>query len=107
MTATDRQVYIAMKERRKGKTQEQAAAKANLKSRQTAAKYEKLGQLPSQQRQPRPYRTRQDPFAEDWPAVVAMHSIEQAVKLAHTQAHLMDGIQIGLYDPQRCAQGLA
>jgi hypothetical protein len=61
-----------MKERRQGKTQEQAAAKANLKSRQTVAKYEKLGQLPSEQRQPRPYRTRQDPFAEDWPVVVEM-----------------------------------
>ncbi len=72
MTATDRQVYIAMKERRQGKTQEQAAAKANLKSRQTVAKYEKLGHLPSEQRQPRPYRTRQDPFAEDWPTVVEM-----------------------------------
>lgn len=72
MTATDRQVYIAMRERRQGKTQEQAAAKANLKSRQTVAKYEQLGQLPSEQRQPRQYRTRRDPFAEDWPTVVAM-----------------------------------
>lgn len=72
MTATDRQVYIAMRERRQGKTQEQAAAKANLKSRQTVAKYEQLGQLPSEQLQPRQYRTRRDPFAEDWPIVVGM-----------------------------------
>ncbi len=72
MTATDRQVYIAMKERRKGKTQEQAAAKANLKSRQTVARYEKLGQMPSERRQPRQYRTRPDPFAADWPTLVAM-----------------------------------
>jgi DNA-binding XRE family transcriptional regulator len=72
MTATDRQVYIAMRERRKGKTQEQAAAKANLKSRQTVAKYEKLGQLPGERQQPRQYRTRRDPFAEDWPTVVEM-----------------------------------
>jgi hypothetical protein len=72
MTATDRQVYIAMRERRKGKTQEQAAAKANLESRQTVAKYEQLGQLPSERLQPRQYRTRPDPFAEDWPTVVEM-----------------------------------
>jgi len=72
MTAKDRQVYIAMRERRKGKTQEQAAAKANLKSRQTVAKYEQLGQLPSERQQPRQYRTRQDPFAKDWPTVVEM-----------------------------------
>ena len=72
MTATDRQVFIAMRERGKGKTQEQAAAKANLKSRQTVARYEQLGQLPSQRRQPRQYRTRQDPFSADWPAVVEM-----------------------------------
>lgn len=70
MTATDRQVYIAMRERGKGKTQEQAAAKANLKSRQTVAKYEQVGQLPSQRLQPRHYRTRPDPFAADWPMVV-------------------------------------
>lgn len=72
MTATDRQVQIAMRERRKGKTQEEAAAKANLESRQTVAKYEQLGQLPSERRQPRQYRTRKDPFVEDWPTVVEM-----------------------------------
>lgn len=72
MAATDRQVQILMRERQKGKTQEQAAAKANLKSRQTVAKYEKLGKLPSEQKRPRQYRTRRDPFAEDWSAIKAM-----------------------------------
>ena len=43
MTATDAQVRIAMRERKKGKNQEQAAAKANLRSRKTVNKYEKLG----------------------------------------------------------------
>ena len=71
MTATDAQVRIIMREREKGRTQEQAAASANLKSRKTAAKYEGLGKLPSELNQPRRYRTRQNPFEEDWPAMEA------------------------------------
>ena len=72
MTATDAQVRIMMRERQKGRTQEQAAASANVQSRKTVAKYEGLGQLPSELKQPRHYRTRADPFAEDWPEVEAM-----------------------------------
>ncbi len=72
MTATDAQVRIIMREREKGRTQEQAAATANLSSRKTAAKYEQLGRLPSELKQPRIYRTRTDPFAEDWPEVKEM-----------------------------------
>lgn len=69
MTATDAQVRIMMREREKGRTQEQAAASANLRSRKTAAKYERLGVLPSEMEQPRRYRTRRDAFVEDWPTV--------------------------------------
>ena len=72
MTATDAQVRIIMREREKGRTQEQAAASANLSSRKTVAKYEKLGQLPNDPKQPRQYRTRANPFAEDWPTVEQM-----------------------------------
>jgi hypothetical protein len=43
MTATDAQVRLIMKERAKGHTQEQAAVKANLRSRKTVRKYEQLG----------------------------------------------------------------
>ncbi|MCK4901204.1 MAG: DDE-type integrase/transposase/recombinase, partial [Anaerolineales bacterium] len=74
MTATDAQVRILMRERKKGRTQEQAVAKANLKSRNTAAKYEQLGLLPSQLKRPRTYRTRPDAFVEDWPQVEQMLS---------------------------------
>ena len=74
MTATDAQVRILMRELKKGRTQEQAAAKANLKSRKTAAKYERLGLLPSQLKKPRAYRTRPDAFAEDWPHIEQMLS---------------------------------
>ena len=69
LTATDAQVRIMMRERKKGRTQEQAAASANLRSRKTVAKYEWLGKLPSEVTQPRRYRTRPDPFVEDWPKV--------------------------------------
>ena len=72
MTATDAQVRMIMREREKGRTQEQAAVTANLSSRKTAAKYERLGQLPSELKQPRTYRTRTDPFVGDWPEVEEM-----------------------------------
>lgn len=66
MTCTDAQVRLMMQERTKGRSQEQAAVKANIKSRKTVAKYERLGKVPSEVKQPREYRTRADPFAEDW-----------------------------------------
>jgi hypothetical protein len=72
MTVTDAQVRIIMRERSKGSTQEQAAAKANINSRKTVWKYEQLGKLPSELRRPRKYRTRSDPFDEDWGEVKAM-----------------------------------
>ena len=72
MTATDAQVRIIMRERQKGRTQEQAAASANLRSRKTVTKYEELGKLPSELEQPRRHRTRPDPFVEDWPTAVRM-----------------------------------
>ena len=72
MTATDAQVRIIMRERNNGHTQEQAAAKANLSSCKTVRKYERLGKLPSELKQPRSYRTRADPFAADWEEVERM-----------------------------------
>jgi transcriptional regulator with XRE-family HTH domain len=72
MTATDAQVRIAMRERKKGKTQEQAAAKANLGSRKTVSKYEQSGLLPSQSEKARTYRTRPDAFAAEWPMLEKM-----------------------------------
>ena len=72
MTATDAQVRIIMRERQNGRTQEQAAAKANLSSRRTVRKYERLGKLPSELRKPRAYRTRSDPFEAHWPEAEGM-----------------------------------
>ena len=72
MTCTDAQVRLIMRERRKGRTQEQAAAKANINSRKTVAKYEQAGKLPSELKKPRNYRTRKDPFEKDWAEVEQM-----------------------------------
>lgn len=55
-----------MRERAKGKTQDQAAARAGMSVR-TARTYEQAGKLPGQMKKPRTRRTRVDPFAEDWP----------------------------------------
>lgn len=62
---TDAEVLRMMRERAKGKTQDQAAARAGMSVR-TLRAYEKTGTLPSQRKQPRRHRTRPDPFAEDW-----------------------------------------
>lgn len=72
MTATDAQVRLLMKERNRGKTQEQAAVKANLRSRKTVAKYEKAGKLPSEMKEARAYRTRPDVFSAVWDEVATM-----------------------------------
>lgn len=69
VATTDAQVRIALMERKKGRTQQQAAAKANLACRDTVAKYEALGKMPSELKSPRTYRTRTDPFAADWTEV--------------------------------------
>lgn len=67
---TDAEVQLMNRERRNGKTLEQAAARANM-SVPTARKYRRAGKLPSQLKQPRTHRTRSDPFAADWPWVQA------------------------------------
>jgi hypothetical protein len=61
---TDEQVRLLRKKRMEGKTQEAAAAAAGMSTR-SARKWEK-GPLPSETRQARHWRTRQDPFAAVW-----------------------------------------
>ncbi len=76
---TDHEVRRMMNERRKGKTQAQAAARAGMSVR-TARKYERLAQLPSQIKKPRG-RTRPNPFAEDWPWVQAQLERDPALQV--------------------------
>jgi transcriptional regulator with XRE-family HTH domain len=66
---TDAEALLMLRERAKGRTQEQAAARAGMSVR-TARTYERRARLPSQLKQPRTYRSRPDPFAEDWAWVV-------------------------------------
>ena len=45
---------------------------ASLRSglhRNTARRYLETGKLPSELKQPRTWRTREDPFKEDWPEI--------------------------------------
>ena len=53
-----------------GQTIGKAAMKAGM-HRNTATKYLRSGAWPSEQRTERAWRTREDPFVEDWPAIVA------------------------------------
>jgi hypothetical protein len=54
-----------LRERKKGKTLEQAAARANM-SVPTARKYVRAAKLPSTLKAPRTYRTHPTPFEADW-----------------------------------------
>lgn len=69
MQTTDAQVRKLMEERNKHNIAV-AAARSGM-HRNTASKYLKLGQLPSQTKKPRTWRTREDPFEEDWPEMQA------------------------------------
>jgi len=86
---TDAEVHLMLRERHKGKTQEQAAARAGMHPN-TARKYQQRGALPSQLKQPRTYRTRSDPFADDWPWVQAHLERDSAVQAQTLFALLCD-----------------
>ncbi|MBV9914069.1 MAG: IS21 family transposase [Sinobacteraceae bacterium] len=75
----DAEVLLMLRERARGRTQEQAAARAGMSVR-TVRTYERRGQLPSQLKQPRTYRSRPDPFAEDWPWVAAQLERDPALQ---------------------------
>lgn len=61
----DAEVYRMKQERKKGKTQAQAAAAAGMSTR-TARKYEQEG-WPGQTKTRHTWRTRANPFEQDWP----------------------------------------
>src|SRR5215210_4615738 len=94
---TDAEVRLLMKERAKGRTQEQAATKAGVSVR-TARKYERAAKLPSQLQQPRPYRTHPNPFADDWPWVVEQLERDRALQ-AKTLFGLLGERQPNRYRP--------
>ena len=78
MQTTEAQVRRLMEEIQKHGGIGLAAMRAGM-DRKTARKYVRAGQLPSELRKPHTWRTREDPFAEDWPALGAM--LEEAPEL--------------------------
>jgi len=84
-----------LRERAKGRTQAQAAARAGMSVR-TASSYERLGQLPSQRAHPRIYRTRPNPFAEVWSWIVSQLERDAALQ-ATTLFGLLGTLHPGRY----------
>jgi transposase InsO family protein len=66
----DAQVRKLMEELSKNGTLEVAAARAGMDPK-TARKYRDAGKYPSEMKKPRNWRTREDPFEEDWPELAA------------------------------------
>lgn len=77
----DAEVMLYMRERHKGTTQQVAAARAGMSER-TARRYERAGKLPSQLKRPRTWRTRENPFEEDWPWVVEQVERDPALQVS-------------------------
>jgi len=75
----DSEVLLMRRERAKGRTQEQAAARAGMSVR-TIRRYERGGQLPTQLKQPRTYKTRASPFDDDWPWIVSQLEADTALQ---------------------------
>ena len=78
MPVTDAQVRKLMEEMSKDGRAGVAAMKAGM-DRKTARRYARAGQMPSQMKTERTWRTRDDPFAEQWPEIVAR--LEEAPEL--------------------------
>lgn len=70
MWVTDAQVKVMRKQLDKTNNVTHSAMKADM-DRKTARRYRDLGKLPSEAREPRTWRTREDPFSEDWPSIEA------------------------------------
>jgi transcriptional regulator with XRE-family HTH domain len=75
----DAEVLLMLRERARGRTQLQAAARSGMSVR-TVRNYERRARLPSQLAQPRTYRSRPDPFAEDWPWLVKLLEDDPALQ---------------------------
>src|SRR5712691_5131492 len=75
----DTEVKLYMQERRKGTSQRVAAARAGISER-AGRTYEHAGKLPSQRQRPHDWSTRENPFEEDWPWVVAQLTRDPALQ---------------------------
>lgn len=101
MLATDAQVRKLMEEMTKHGKIGLASVRAGL-DRKTGRKYVAEGRLPSELKKPRWWRTREDPFAEDWPAIIAR--LAEAPELeAKTVFELLlaDPTNVNKYEPSQ------
>ena len=101
MHTTDAQVVRLRAELARGRTLEQAAMRAGM-HRKTATKYAS-GPLPSERTTARTWRTREDPFEEDWPEMEAMLEKEPGLEAKALFEHLLalrpGRYQAGTYGP--------
>jgi hypothetical protein len=67
-------------------------------SRNTAGKYKKLGKLPSELKEPRTWRTRKDPFEEDWEEMAEKLKEAPELEAKALFQHLMEA-KPGRYEP--------
>jgi len=95
--ATDGQVRKLMVEMAKHGQVGLAAMRAGL-DRKTARKYVKGGRLPSETVAPRTWRTRPDPFEDDWP-ILAVRLAEEPGLEAKTLFELLREEHPGRYEP--------
>jgi hypothetical protein len=93
---TDGQVRKLMEEMSKHGQVGLAAMRAGM-DRKTARKYVKAEKLPSEMVQPRTWRTRPDPFAQDWPAIAARLEAARGLE-AKTLFELLCEEQPGRYE---------
>ena len=93
---SDAQVRRMMEEMSKDGHIGQAAMKADM-DRKTARRYVAAGKLPSEMKEPRWWRTRQDPFVEDWPGVAQMLADTPGLE-AQTVLELLEAKQPGRYN---------
>jgi hypothetical protein len=85
----DSEVKLYMQARKTGKSQKLAAAAAGMSER-TGRKYERMGTLPSQLKQPRTWLTRKNPFEQDWDWVVAQLEHDPALQATTLLALLIE-----------------
>jgi hypothetical protein len=68
---------------------ERAALRADMDPK-TARKYFKAGKLPSEMIAPRDWRTREDPFQEDWPTIVELLKTDPQLEAKTIFEHLCE-----------------
>ena len=88
MTTTNQQVKLLMKKLKKY-NQETAAAKSGMDVK-TARKYIKSGQLPSEQKKVRVWKTRPDAFEAHWPECVKMLEASPGLEAKTLLDYLID-----------------